>query len=294
MVFAAADPERDQLKIAANVQWLQDAQIKPGDRVNWPGSWSYSVAKTQRGDNSNTQYALLGLNAASEVGVPVKPEVWALRRAYWEHTQHKDGGWAYVANGPSVHREHDLRGDLEPDHHRVESGSRGRNTSTATRSRTAARGPSTSTSSAASTGWPATSASVRISASASSGAITTSTAWSAPAGSPASGSSADTTGTARGPKSWSTTRTSSRASGKAPDRSRAGVPSVWSRPASPCLFLAKGRAPVLDQQAPPRPGRRLEQRPRRHPQPGRPGLPRLEEPAHLAGRRPQHSPPSRT
>ena len=30
MVFAAAEPERDQLRIAANVDWLEAAQIKPG------------------------------------------------------------------------------------------------------------------------------------------------------------------------------------------------------------------------------------------------------------------------
>jgi hypothetical protein len=96
MVFAAADPDRDQLKIAANVRWLQDAQIKPGDRVNWPGSWTYSGFKTRNGDNSNTQYALLGLNAATEIGVPVRPEVWALARRYWETCQRNDGGWGYT------------------------------------------------------------------------------------------------------------------------------------------------------------------------------------------------------
>jgi hypothetical protein len=96
MVFAAADPDRDQLKIAANVRWLQDAQIKVGERVNWPGSWTYSGFKTRNGDNSNTQYALLGLNAAGEVGVPIKPEVWTLARRYWEQYQHNDGGWGYT------------------------------------------------------------------------------------------------------------------------------------------------------------------------------------------------------
>src|SRR5262249_41684668 len=65
-VFAAAEPERDQLKIAANVGWLEQAQIKPGDPLYWPGSWTYSESKHARpGDNSNTQYALLGLFAAS-------------------------------------------------------------------------------------------------------------------------------------------------------------------------------------------------------------------------------------
>ena len=48
------------------------------------------------GDNSNTQYALLGLNAASEAGIPVRPEVWALSRAYFEYFQNRDGGWGYT------------------------------------------------------------------------------------------------------------------------------------------------------------------------------------------------------
>jgi hypothetical protein len=97
MVFAAAEPERDQLRIANNVSWLELAQIKPGDPVYWPGSWTYSDSKRGRpGDNSNTQYALLGLFAASEVGVPVKPMVWELSRLYWEKSQKRDGSWGYT------------------------------------------------------------------------------------------------------------------------------------------------------------------------------------------------------
>ncbi len=96
MVFAAAEPQRDVNRILANVDWLERAQIRPNDPVSWPGSWSYSISRTQRGDNSNSQYALLGLNAASEAGVPVKPEVWALARSYWESAQRADGGWGYI------------------------------------------------------------------------------------------------------------------------------------------------------------------------------------------------------
>jgi len=97
MVFAIADPARDKLRIAANVDWLERAQIKPGDPQFWPGSWSYSESKRGRpGDNSNTQYALLGLHAASEVGIPVKPSVWELSRNYWEKSQKRDGSWAYT------------------------------------------------------------------------------------------------------------------------------------------------------------------------------------------------------
>ena len=68
MVFQAAEPELDQLRIAANAAWLEGAQIKPGQR-GAAGCWTYTEVP-QGGDNSNTQYALLGLNAASEAGVP--------------------------------------------------------------------------------------------------------------------------------------------------------------------------------------------------------------------------------
>jgi RNA polymerase sigma factor (sigma-70 family) len=96
-VLAAAEPQRDRLRIAANVDWLERAQIRPGDPVSWPGSWDYSDFKRARnGDNSNTQYALLGLHAAREAGVPVKPEVWVLAQNYWEKTQKNDGSWAYT------------------------------------------------------------------------------------------------------------------------------------------------------------------------------------------------------
>ena len=45
MVYAAAEPERDMLRIAANVNWLESAQIRSGDPIPWPGSWSYSSSK---------------------------------------------------------------------------------------------------------------------------------------------------------------------------------------------------------------------------------------------------------
>jgi len=96
MVFAAAKPKEDIVRIQANVDWLQDAQLKPGDHSPWPGSWSYKSTKTRHGDNSNSQYALLGLNAATEVGVKVKPEVWALAREYWKRYQLADGSWSYT------------------------------------------------------------------------------------------------------------------------------------------------------------------------------------------------------
>ena len=105
MVFAAANPTVDVLHMARNVEWLEAAQIKPGDAQFWPGSWSYAESKRGRpGDNSNTQYALLGLHAASEAGIPVKPTVWELSRNYFERTQKRDGSWGYTpdSNNPTA------------------------------------------------------------------------------------------------------------------------------------------------------------------------------------------------
>jgi len=96
MVFAAAEPEHDRSRIVANVDWLERGQAKPGERGAWPGSWTYLNQKFRPGDNSNTQYALLGLHAASEAGVSVNPQIWALSRAYFEASQNRDGGWAYT------------------------------------------------------------------------------------------------------------------------------------------------------------------------------------------------------
>jgi Domain of unknown function (DUF4159)/A-macroglobulin TED domain len=97
MVFTAADPQlkRYRLAVTGNVLWLEKAQIKNNDRNQWPGSWSYNVFKEQSGDNSNTQYALLGLNAAAEAGLPVRSEVWTLARHYWEDAQRLEGSWSY-------------------------------------------------------------------------------------------------------------------------------------------------------------------------------------------------------
>jgi hypothetical protein len=96
MVYAAAEPERDRQRIVANVEWLERSQHKDPRRELWAGNWTYTDVRAMPGDNSNTQYALLGLNAASEVGVRVRPEVWGLARAYFEVYQNRDGGWSYT------------------------------------------------------------------------------------------------------------------------------------------------------------------------------------------------------
>jgi len=94
MVLSAADPKKYKAEIAAGAEWLEVAQ-------NGVGGWTYNTSggRGGGGDNSNSQYALLGLNAASEAGFAVQPEVWFRARRYWESSQNFDGSWGYVGRG---------------------------------------------------------------------------------------------------------------------------------------------------------------------------------------------------
>ncbi len=97
----AANPALYAREIEGYAARLQDAQIRPPNRLH-AGSWGYQKmgGSGANGDNSNAQYALLGLNAASEAGVRVSPLVWQRARRYWEDAQCRDGGWAYKPGQP--------------------------------------------------------------------------------------------------------------------------------------------------------------------------------------------------
>ncbi|MEQ8788497.1 MAG: DUF4159 domain-containing protein [Pirellulaceae bacterium] len=98
MVFCLASPEKDRLQITRNVNWLEANQIEDGPRR---GAWSYSGDRG-RGDNSNSQFALLALYEAERVGVKVDRRTWSLAREYWLNTQREDGAWGYYEGQPST------------------------------------------------------------------------------------------------------------------------------------------------------------------------------------------------
>jgi hypothetical protein len=50
-------------------------------------------------DNSNSQYALLGLSACMAAGVFPAPDCLALAEKWWTETQQADGGWNYEGSG---------------------------------------------------------------------------------------------------------------------------------------------------------------------------------------------------
>lgn len=98
MVFAEAR-QGDGLAIQRNVTWLLNARVYKNEQL---AGWGYHQ-KDGNADNSNTQYALLGLHAGKTAGARIKREDWEQIRDYYIRTQSKDdGGWPYRNSGPST------------------------------------------------------------------------------------------------------------------------------------------------------------------------------------------------
>ncbi len=66
--------------------------------------WNYGRGQLGGGheDNSNTQFAILGLREAALAGVRVKRRTWELASEHFIDTQNDDGGWGYHINDPST------------------------------------------------------------------------------------------------------------------------------------------------------------------------------------------------
>ncbi len=92
-VLAAADPQHYAREIGAAADWLIKAQNKTG-------LWGYTETG-DRFDHSNSQFALLGLHAAAQAGVPIPDTVWRRAEQRILRSQNADGGWAYQDSGRS-------------------------------------------------------------------------------------------------------------------------------------------------------------------------------------------------
>jgi hypothetical protein len=100
MVFCLADDPRDRQRIQKNVDWLEKACQRPP--LPPPGAgpipksgWSYG--STGEPDNSNSQYALLGLHEARLAGARVDVAVLQAMRDFYIRSQRPGGGWNYRA-----------------------------------------------------------------------------------------------------------------------------------------------------------------------------------------------------
>ncbi len=97
----ASSPEKYGRALQAYADRIEQGQLRTNNRSAF-GSWTYRAMPGGMGfgDNSNSQYALLGLHAASEAGARVDPVVWLRARRYWENAQCRDGAWAYKSGQP--------------------------------------------------------------------------------------------------------------------------------------------------------------------------------------------------
>jgi len=85
-VLAAAKLAQYRPQLEAATKWLVGAQCPTG-------MWGYGYRNG--GDNSNTQFALLGLHEAAKAGVDVPRATSDLSRKHYENCQARDGGWGY-------------------------------------------------------------------------------------------------------------------------------------------------------------------------------------------------------
>ena len=91
MVYCLARQPQDRDRIQRNVDWLKSAKLKDG--------WSYGERAFGSADNSNTQYALLGLHEAFLAGANVDRKILEEVRSHFIKTQVPDGGWTYRGGG---------------------------------------------------------------------------------------------------------------------------------------------------------------------------------------------------
>jgi hypothetical protein len=93
MALAMISPDADRAILQRNVTWLEEGQVTQGRAA---GAWTYGQARAGQGDNSNSQFALLGLHEAARVGVRVSRETWVRAQQYWTAAANPDGSWGYT------------------------------------------------------------------------------------------------------------------------------------------------------------------------------------------------------
>jgi hypothetical protein len=110
MVYAAAGEVQDKDRIQQNVDWLLRARHyttdDKGRRVL--KGWTYQAAGSDA-DNSNTQYALLGLHEGHAAGAKIDAKVWEeIREYYTRHTEDNQGralayqNWGYKGGNSPI------------------------------------------------------------------------------------------------------------------------------------------------------------------------------------------------
>ncbi|MEM9412353.1 MAG: DUF4159 domain-containing protein, partial [Planctomycetota bacterium] len=101
MVLATADPKGQLYRpeIQNDADWLIANQVSRGAAK---GGWSYK-ANPAMADSSNSQYALLALHEANQVGAKIPKDVWEMAKKYWSRAfDNRNGGFGYDVSAARV------------------------------------------------------------------------------------------------------------------------------------------------------------------------------------------------
>jgi hypothetical protein len=102
LVFAEARQKKDLKQIEVNAHWLIENALGNWNGVGQLRGWSYPGNGYP--DNSNTQYALLGLYAAKQAGIKIEDKIWLAIQDYYIRTQIEEtptlGKWLYYLHLP--------------------------------------------------------------------------------------------------------------------------------------------------------------------------------------------------
>jgi hypothetical protein len=132
MALAEINPGQYRERLAHAAQWLVDTQLAggewgypgtlvgrqsrvravavqppdlPGEEEGRPASIpierraSTPMVAGEKGDFSNTQFAILGLRACRDAGIGIPKATWQAALGYLARSQREDGGWGYDAGG---------------------------------------------------------------------------------------------------------------------------------------------------------------------------------------------------
>ena len=92
MAMEHADPKKYREPLINAKNWLVKTQSQ--------GTWNYTGKGP--GDNSITQFAILGLKSAKDAGLDVPAAIFANTENHFRKTQNPDGGWGYRPKGGST------------------------------------------------------------------------------------------------------------------------------------------------------------------------------------------------
>ncbi|HEY1629125.1 MAG TPA: prenyltransferase/squalene oxidase repeat-containing protein, partial [Tepidisphaeraceae bacterium] len=91
-VFAELPDPLHNAELRSDLRWLEDTLHTQGETR---GMYSYGRFFNYGGDFSNSQYGVLGVWYAAQVGLEVPRSYWKQVENAWHEGQNPDGGWGY-------------------------------------------------------------------------------------------------------------------------------------------------------------------------------------------------------